>query len=101
MPVEVYHGPQQKGLSRGQYLGSLYDIGFDRPETHVISKDKKMYYAFYAADWKGALELRGLDDRAYHVVDYVDGKDFGIVHGPVGHLSTEFSKHLLLEASPQ
>jgi alpha-galactosidase len=96
--LELY---QEKDLARGQYLGTLYDIGFDLPEAHVIRKDKKMYYAFYAADWKGALELRGLDDRAYHVVDYVDGKDFGIVHGPVAHLSTDFSKHLLLEATPQ
>jgi len=71
------------------------------PEAHVIRKDKKMYYAFYSADWKGALELRGLDDRAYHIVDYVDGKDFGVVHGPVAHLSADFSKHLLLEATPQ
>ena len=92
---------QEKDLARGQYLGTLYDIGFDLPETHVIRKDKKMYYAFYAADWKGPLELRGLDDRAYHVVDYVDGKDFGIVQGPVAHLSADFSKHLLLEATPQ
>ncbi len=92
---------QEKGLSRGQYLGTLYDIGFDRPETHVIRKDKKMYYAFFAANWKGTLELRGLDDRAYHVVDYVDGKDFGVVRGPVAHLSAGFSKHLLLEATPQ
>ncbi|HEX4485006.1 MAG TPA: glycoside hydrolase family 36 protein [Terriglobales bacterium] len=92
---------QQKGLSRGQYLGTLYDIGFDLPEAHVIRKDKKMYYAFYAANWKGSLELRGLDDRSYHVVDYVDGKDFGTVHGPVAHLSADFSKHLLLEATPQ
>jgi alpha-galactosidase len=96
--LELY---QEKDLARGQYLGTLYDIGFDLPEAHVIRKDKKMYYAFYAADWKGALELRGLDDRAYHVVDYVDGKDFGIVHGPVAHLSADFSKHLLLEATPQ
>ncbi len=96
--LELY---QEKGLSRGQYLGTLYDIGFDLPESHVISKNKKMYYAFYAANWKGNLELRGLDDRAYHVVDYVDGKDFGMVHGPIAHLSTDFSKHLLLEATPQ
>jgi alpha-galactosidase len=96
--LELY---QEKDLARGQYLGTLYDIGFDLPETHVIRKDKKMYYAFYAADWKGALELRGLDDRSYHVVDYVDGKDFGVVHGPVAHLSADFSKHLLLEATPQ
>lgn len=96
--LELY---QEKGLSRGQYLGTLYDIGFDLPEAHVIRKDKKMYYAFFAGTWKGELELRGLDDRAYHVVDYVDGKDFGIVRGPVAHLSTGFSKHLLLEATPQ
>ncbi len=96
--IELY---QEKGLSRGQYLGTLYDIGFDLPEAHVIRKDKKMYYAFFAETWKGTLELRGLDDRAYHVVDYVDGKDFGIVQGPVAHLSTDFSKHLLLEATPQ
>jgi len=96
--LELY---QEKDLARGQYLGELYDIGFDLPEAHVIRKDKKMYYAFYSPDWKGALELRGLDDRAYHIVDYVDGKDFGVVHGPIAHLSADFSKHLLLEATPQ
>jgi alpha-galactosidase len=96
--LELY---QEKGLSRGKYLGTLYDIGFDRPEAHVIRKDKKMYYAFFAGNWKGPLELRGLDDRAYHVVDYVEGKDFGMVHGPVARLSADFSKHLLLEATPQ
>jgi len=42
-----------------------------------------------------------LDDRAYRVVDYVEGKDFGIVRGPVAHVSTDFSKHLLLEATPR
>jgi len=92
---------REKGLSRGQYLGTLYDIGFDLPEAHVIRKEKKMYYAFFAGNWKGTLELRGLDARAYHVVDYVEGKDFGIVQGPVARLSADFSKHLLLEATPQ
>jgi len=96
--LELY---QEKGLSRGQYLGTLYDIGFDRPEAHVIRKDKKMYYAFFAGNWKGVVELRGLDDREYHVVDYAEGKDFGIVRGPVARLSADFSKHLLLEATPQ
>src|SRR4051794_9910248 len=96
--LELY---REKGLSRGQYLGTLYDIGFDLPEAHVIRKDKKMYYAFFAGNWKGAVELRGLDARAYHVVDYVEGKDFGIVQGPVARLSADFSKHLLLEATPQ
>src|SRR2546423_6982597 len=71
------------------------------PKVTSIRKDKKMYYAFFAGNWKGTLELRGLDDRAYHVVDYVEGKDFGIVQGPVARLSADFSKHLLLEATPQ
>jgi alpha-galactosidase len=96
--LELY---REKGLSRGQYLGTLYDIGFDLPEAHVIRRDKKMYYAFFAGNWKGAVELRGLEDRPYHVVDYVEGKDFGMVRGPVAHLSANFSKHLLLEATPQ
>ena len=96
--LELY---REKGLSRGQYLGTLYDMGFDVPEAHAIRKDKKMYYAFFAGNWKGTLELRGLENRAYHVIDYAQGKDFGIVRGPVAHLTTDFSKHLLLEATPQ
>ncbi len=39
-------------LSRGEYLGDLYDIGFDRPEAHAIRKAGSMYYAFYAPDIK-------------------------------------------------
>ncbi len=92
---------REKMLSRGKYLGELYDIGFDLPEAHAIRKDKSMYYAFYAKQWNGKIELRGLEDRSYHVTDYVDGKDFGVVHGPVAQISASFSQHLLLEADPQ
>lgn len=92
---------KEKMISRGQYLGSLYDIGFDVPEAHAIRKDNSMFYAFYAKSWKGQIELRGLDDRTYRVADYVNGKDYGVVHGPTAHLSAVFSKHLLLEADPK
>jgi alpha-galactosidase len=88
-------------LSRGQYLGQLYDIGFDTPETHVIRKDQAMYYAFFAKQWKGPVELRGLEDRNYSVVDYVTGKSFGTVSGHNAHLPVEFDQHLLLEVRPQ
>src|SRR5262249_53508595 len=71
-----------KMLSRGEYLGTLYDIGFDRPETHAIRKDDKLYYAFYAPQWSGNLTLRGLDSRSYRITDYVEGKDLGTVRGP-------------------
>ncbi len=93
----IYH---DKELSRGEYMGSLYDIGYDLPEAHVIQKTKSMYYAFYADAWNGKVELRGLEDRAYRVVDYAEGKDLGVVHGPVAQISANFSKHFLLEAIP-
>jgi alpha-galactosidase len=92
---------RDKMLSQGQYVGGLYDIGFDVPEAHVIRKDQTMYYAFYAKHWKGPIELRGLDDRNYSVVDYVNGKPLGTLSGKNAHLMVEFSKHLLVEARPQ
>jgi alpha-galactosidase len=60
-----------------------------------------MYYAFYAPKWSGTITLRGLSAGAYHVTDYVDGKDLGTVHGPAATLDVQFEKHLLLEAKPE
>ena len=95
--VAIY---KDKMLSRGEYLGGLYDIGFDHPEAHAIRKSGAMYYAFYAPDWTGKVELRGLENRAYRVTDYENGKDLGTVRGPVAPLEVSFHKHLLLEAKP-
>jgi alpha-galactosidase len=91
---------KDKMLSRGEYMGELYDIGFDLPEAHAIRKGGEMYYAFFARHWVGSIELRGLEDRNYHVVDYVNGKDYGTVHGPKIAIPARFDKHLLLEAQP-
>jgi alpha-galactosidase len=96
--LRIYH---EKMLSRGQYQGQLYDIGFDAPETHAIRKDKTMYYAFFAKQWKGSVELRGLEDRNYTVVEYVTGKNLGTVSGHNAHLPIDFTGNLLLEAQPQ
>jgi alpha-galactosidase len=92
---------KDKMLSRGEYLGNLYDIGFDKPETHAIRKGGNIYYAFYAPQWNGKVTLRGLEARGYRVTDYVDGKDLGTVRGPVPTLNIGFEKHLLIEAKPQ
>src|SRR6266536_5985363 len=86
-------------LSRGEYLGELYDIGFDRPETHAIRKSGNMYYAFYAPEWEGKVELRGLGKRAYRVTDYVDGRTLGTVHGAVGILNLQDRKSTRLNSS--
>jgi alpha-galactosidase len=92
---------REKMLSQGQYLGQLYDIGFDVPETHVIRKQQTLYYAFYAKHWKGPVELRGLEDRTYDVIDYVNGTKLGTLSGHSAQLTVEFEKHLLLEVRPQ
>jgi len=92
---------KEKMLSRGEYLGALYDIGFDKPEAHAIRKDGNMYYAFFAPQWNGKVTLRGLGERSYQVTDYVNGKDLGTIRGPAATLDVHFEKHLLLEVKAQ
>ena len=92
---------KEKMLSKGEYRGDLYDIGFDSPETHAIAKDGNLYYAFYAPQYHGKVELRGLDKRTYKVRDYENGRDLGTVTGPVSSIDVEFHKHLLIEADRQ
>jgi len=88
-------------LVDGEYLGTLYDIGFDRPEAHVIAKGAARYYAFYAPSYDGKLELRGLGPGRYRLRDYVNGRDLGEVSGPRGTLTAHFRQSLLVEALPQ
>jgi alpha-galactosidase len=95
--IQIY---RDKMLSRGEYLGDLYDIGFDRPETHAIRKAENMYYSFYAPDFKGVVELRGLGSRSYTITDFVNGKTLGSLRGPAARLEVQFQKYLLLEAKP-
>jgi len=91
----------EKRLASGEYLGGLYDIGFDRPEAHVVRKDGVLFYAFFAKSFEGTLELRGLAPGLYHVTDYVGGRDLGQVTGPLGALLARFEGSLLLEVRPQ
>ena len=100
----------EKMLSRGTFR-NLYVYGYDVPEGYAIEKDGAMYYAFYApspastsqhaevAAWSGEIELRGLAPGKYHVVDYADGKDLGVVTSPDAKLQTNFTDHLLLEVT--
>ena len=97
---------QEQRLTDGEYLGTLYDIGFDKPETHVIRKNQSMYYAFYAKRFDGPVELRGLPPGAYRVNDYVHDRDLGVVQGPTKQgrtttLTAHFKQSLLIEVRPQ
>jgi alpha-galactosidase len=51
-------------------------------------------------EWRGDVELRGLQARQYRVVDYVNDKDYGTVTGPNARLHAEFNNSLLLQATP-
>jgi alpha-galactosidase len=88
-----------KMLSKGTYL-NLYDIIYDKPESHVISKNNNFYYAFYEPEWTGSIELRGLENKKYKVFDYENHVDLGTVEGPVGIITQSFKAHLLLECTP-
>jgi len=97
--LDIYHS---KMLSKGNYRGDLYDIGYDYPETHCIEKDGIMYYAFYAPDFSGEVDLRGLAaGKNYSVRDYFNNKDLGAVKGGEGKMKAVFKGFYLLEASPQ
>jgi len=92
----------EKMLSKEKYLGSLYDIGFDKPEAHVIQKGDTLYYAFYAKDWKGKIELRGLDDsKEYIINNYFDEVELGEIRGNSSEFETKFSSNLLIEVYPK
>ncbi|WMJ70828.1 glycoside hydrolase family 36 protein [Stenotrophomonas sp. 24(2023)] len=88
-------------LPKGEYLGTLYDIGFDTPETHVIAKDKALYYTFYAQRWDGTLELRGLPPGRWQLHDLFNDRPLGSVEGgAVARLPARFSRFLFVQASP-
>lgn len=91
----------QKMLSKEPYLGTLYDIGYDKPETHVIKKGGILHYAFYAKSWEGEVQLRGMESRSYEIHDYVNGRTLGVVQGPSVSLSVQFEGNLLVEAVPR
>ena len=92
---------REHDLARGTYLGGLYDVGFDRPEAHAIQKDEAIYVAFYADDFSGTVEVRGLEPgRTYQIEDYDRGRDYGTASGPTARLDVAFEHHLLLRAVP-
>lgn len=90
---------RQHMLPHGEYLGSLYDIGFDRPEAHAIAKDNALYYAFYADRWNGPLELRGLAAGRYRVHDLFNDVELGVVDAQDNTLHARFEHFLLLKAT--
>lgn len=95
-------------LSTGDYMGELYNYGFDNPEACAIKKGTDMYYGFYMntkvaypVNYTGPIELRGLAaGTLYQVTDYINNVSYGVVTGPTGTLDVNFDNNLLLKATP-
>ncbi|QNH11322.1 alpha-galactosidase [Xanthomonas sp. SI] len=95
--VELY---KTHMLPKGEYLGTLYDIGFDKPEAHAIRKDGAQYYTFYAPQWDGKVELRGLAPGRWQVRDLFNERELGVVDAAHAFLPARFQRFLFLQATP-
>jgi alpha-galactosidase len=87
-------------LPTGRYRGELYDIGFDLPETHVVEREGRMYFAFYAKTWSGVVSIRGLQDGEYTLHDYFNDRPLGKVSRARNLVNVAFERFLLVEATP-
>ena len=93
----------EKDLAHAEYVPGLYDIGYDRPETHLLRKEGNLYYAFYTHGTPATeVELRGLESgRRYQLTDYYNHIDLGtITAGESNILPVQVDGALLLEAKP-
>lgn len=95
--IALYNSKQ---LPTGTYRGELYDIGFDKPEAHVVEKAGRLYYAFYAERWDGPIELRGLGPGQWRLTDYFNDRSLGHASAVQPHLNAAFERFLLVEAEP-
>ena len=95
--IAIYN---ERLLPKGVYRGGLYDIGFDKPETHVVEKSGRLYYAFYAKSWNGPVKLRGLAPGRYRLRDYFNERDLGEVTPSNAAVQLAFERFLVVEAIP-
>ena len=91
---------KDKMLPTGTYRGELYDIGFDKPEAHVVEKDGRIYFAFYAERWRGPISFRGLPPGSHVLRDYFNDRELGSLSASQRQLDVTFERFLLVEAIP-
>lgn len=85
-------------MSEGKYL-NLYDIAFDKPETHLIKKETTYFYSFFSDDnFDGKVHLRGLKKGVYKIYDLFTGKFISSVNSKIPFLKISFKKYLIIKA---
>ena len=84
-------------MSEGKYL-NLYDIAYDKPETHLIKKGDVYYYSFFSKNnFSGKVELRGLEKGNYKVYNLFSGKFISNIRIENPFLKISFDQYLLLK----
>jgi alpha-galactosidase len=87
---------ESEKLSEGDYL-NLYDIAYDRPETHVIRKGETYYYSFFSGEhFQGRVELRGLPKGRYRASDLLTGNDISDVRPDSPYLKLDFDRSAII-----
>ena len=85
------HPWQQSGPGRLYRFGNEFDT--------IPGKQKQ--FDFPSEQWKGKVELRGLDNKKrYKILDYGNNLEIGIIEGKNPFLDVSFPDYLLLEATP-
>jgi alpha-galactosidase len=59
-----------------------------------------LYYSFYADSWKGNIQLRGLAEGKFKIVDYVNNNVIETVQSSNPIIYCSFEKYLLIKAVP-
>ena len=70
------------------------------PEGHVVEKKGNLYYGFFAPQFRGSLDLRGLEDGvSYRVTDYLQQREFPALtaESSSATLNARFESYLLLK----
>ncbi|MCR5561392.1 MAG: alpha-galactosidase [Bacteroidales bacterium] len=91
---EIYEAERQ---SEGELLGGLYNLGFDVPEAYVIRKGDTFYYSFFAPEFEGQVEFRGLSEGSYAVEELWNGALLGEVCSEDPHMNLSFKESILLK----
>ncbi len=92
--MDIYRNEE---LDKGVYL-NLYDIAYDKPETHVIKRGSNYYYFFFAkGHFKGKVSLRGLTAPRYRAYNLYTGKLLGEVRPGKPTLEVSFNHYMLVK----
>ena len=86
---------REEEIYKGEYL-NLYDIEFDKPETHV-TKRNGIYYYFIVGPFDGELKLRGLEAKKYNISNLYSKEFIKKVDGPIATIKLKSNSNIYLK----